>query len=176
MHTHLPKKINPWQLANHSGQLKGVIELASMPRLTQLLNSADGVVTVSLKGGVDEQSTSFLAGTLETNAELICQRCLQTFTLPLVADFCLGLVRSENQINQLSKQYEPLLVAEELELSELCEDELLLALPIIARHPEVSSCEKNGYSATDLQSADSEAAGAGDDNPFAILSTLLKEK
>ena len=180
MPMHLPNRIDPWQLANNSEQLEGEITLALMPRLTQSLYCNDGLVKLSLAGGIDDQATRFLTGHIETSVKLICQRCLQPFGLSLAEDFQLGLVFSEDQVANLPKQYDPLLVAEELQLSELIEDELLLALPIAPMHLEQTECKVDDHSSTAQTQAEGKTSGvdngAGANNPFAILSTLLKDE
>jgi uncharacterized protein len=171
MHARLPKTINPWQLANTCGHLSGQLELAEMPRLSSLLLSNDGLVDITLSGGVDEQGNRFLTGCLKTCVQLLCQRCLQSLISPLSVEFNLGLVLSESQIGSLPKQYEPLLTAEELVVSELVEDELILALPIVSRHPLEDGCQPQiQQQATDTKTE------IKAENPFAVLSTLLKDE
>jgi uncharacterized protein len=175
MHARLPKTINPWQLANTSGQLNGQLALAEMPRLTSLLLNTDGLVDVTLQGGVDNQGIRFITGRLQTCVQLLCQRCLQPLSLLLCAEINLGLVLSESQINNLPKQYEPLLTEEELTLLELVEDELILALPIVPKHSQEDNCQPQIQNQAADQAADTKTE-TDPDNPFAVLSTLLKDE
>ena len=56
------------------------------------------------------------------------------------SDFRFGLITSEDEANSLPKEFEPLLTQDyELSLVELVEDEILLSLPIVARHDEECS-------------------------------------
>ncbi|MDQ2694556.1 MAG: YceD family protein, partial [Pseudomonadota bacterium] len=92
---------------------------------------------------------------------------LEPFGLPLQVDLCLGLVRSESQAAGLSDAYEPLLTAaDSITVSELVEDELILALPFAPRHPD-AACAAAGQ--------DVAPAKRDKPHPFAVLSTLLQD-
>jgi uncharacterized protein len=75
-------------------------------------------------------------------AELVmrCERCLEPVTQSIKSDFRFGLVSSEDEAGLLPREFEPLLVeGSELSLVDLLEDELLLSLPIVARHEDACS-------------------------------------
>lgn len=67
---------------------------------------------------------------------LTCQRCLQPFTEALAIDRRLRFVRGEAAAEALDAEIEDdvLALSKSLDLRELVEDELLLALPIVPRH------------------------------------------
>jgi uncharacterized protein len=162
----LPPVIDPWQ--QPVGRWQGSLPLAELPRLSVLLEATSGRVTVSLDSEVDEQGTHWLAGTLATTVQLLCQRCLTTLSWPLRVDFRLVLVHSEAQAAALPADREPLLVpAVGLSTVELVEDELLLALPLIPRHPDQRQCEASGFR---LPAAATEVPVS----PFGGLAELLK--
>ncbi len=163
----LPNRIDPWCLAAESGRLEGSLALAALPRLFAALNRADGVVNVMLAAGVDQRGVRFVKGTVRTEIELICQRCLGVLRLPLEVIVSLGLARSETEVDRLPEEYEPLLVPEgAIRVADLVEDELLLALPPIPRHEDARDCEANGYRMPD---------GMEHDLPFATLASLLQD-
>lgn len=166
----LPNKIDPWQLAANSERLDGDLALAGMPRLA-VLNRADGRASVSLTAGVDERGRRFIEGRLRADLELVCQRCLGPLRLPLDVAVCLGLIRSEMEIERLHDRYEPLLAPDgEIAVADLVEDELLLALPQIPRHEDLRECEANGYLATGEATPDAERR-----RPFSVLASLLPD-
>lgn len=170
MLTPLPEKIDPWKLAADKATLAGTIPLRHMPRLTTLLSTSEGQVTVSMTGNIDGQKVPFLAGRIETAVEIICQRCLAVMPFPVAVEFCLGLIRSDAQAAHLSQEYDPLVVTEErISLLEVVEDELILALPLVPRHPEISQCEVSGLMTAEKTPLEKKT------NPFAMLSTLLKD-
>jgi uncharacterized protein len=163
--------LNPWRLAAEGGQLESALALEGLPRLAALLNRTDGMVTVTMAAGVDEQGTQFIVGRLNTVVEMVCQRCLGPFWLPLDLTVLLGLARTEAEADHLPESYEPLLVPEGgLLLADWVEDELLLALPQIPRHDDFRECTANGY-----QTSFGECAPDPESRqPFAVLASLLR--
>lgn len=174
MQSYLPEKIDPWKLATAGGYLHGEIPLSSMHRLSSLLSGSEGSVGIAMNAGVDEHGFRFIIGHLETVVPMVCQRCLAAMRLPLEVNFRLGLVHSESQCKSLPRAYEPLVVTHgDILLSDLVEDELILALPIAPVHQDMSQCEACGYRLPDAQvELDPQA---GESKPFAVLSTLLKK-
>lgn len=173
MQINLPDKIDPWKLATASGRLEGEIPLERMPRLTSMLSNTGGQIKVVLKAGIDEQGIRFLKGRIDTAVVLRCQRCLEPVQLPLGFDFQLGIIVSESQAPNLPADYEPLLASEDgVVISELVEDELILALPLVARHEDMSQCQALGFVSPGKGMSTEQEERV---NPFAALSTLLKD-
>lgn len=172
MQTDFPVKIDPWKLATAGGRLEGELPLERMPRLTSLLSKTEGQVKVILEAGIDEQGIRFLQGHLDTALVLRCQRCLEPVQLPLDVYFQLGIIFSESQATHLPSDYEPLPASEDgVVIAELVEDELILGLPLVAMHEDRGQCEALGFvlSGEDVPTEQEERV-----NPFAVLSTLLK--
>lgn len=165
MQTELPDHIDPWKLAAAAGRLEGTLPLAALPRLRELLHTAAGRVAVSLQAGVDDRGVHFIGGRAVTALELICQRCLAPLVWPLDIPFRLGLIRHEREADDLPGEYEPLLAAAaELAVADLVEDELILALPLIALHADTGECRAQGFSAPEPPPAR---------HPFGVLASLL---
>jgi uncharacterized protein len=168
----LPDKIDPWRLAAEGGRLEGALALATLPRLVAVLNRTDGMASVTLTAGVDEQHVRFIKGTVRTVVELVCQRCLEPLRSLLDVTVSLGLVHGEAEAERLPEEYEPLLVPEGIiRVADLVEDELLLALPQIPRHDDVHECVANGY----RPSASELAVDMEHGQPFATLASLLQD-
>jgi uncharacterized protein len=168
----LPGKIHPWRMAAERGCLKGRLALATLPRLTAILDHADGEVVVALSAGRDEQGIRFIQGRLQAEVEWTCQRCLGPLRLPLDITVKLGLARDEAAADRLSDEYDPLLIQEggSIAVADLIEDELLLALPQIPRHEDLRECQADG----DLQPG-APALDLKNRQPFAVLATLLQD-
>ena len=166
----LPETFYPWRLAAENGSLNGALALASLPRLSAVVERADGAVAVALKAGVDGQGIRFIKGILRAEVALTCQRCLGSLPWPLEVTVSLGLVRDEAHIDQLPEEYEPLLIAEDggLMVADLVEDELLLALPQIPRHDDLRECAA-------LDEVQSGAPEVERRQPFAALASLLQD-
>jgi uncharacterized protein len=98
---------------------------------------------------------------------LQCQRCLKAVRQPLSVDRRFRFVRSEEEAERLDETSEDdvLVLQPRLDLQELLEDELILALPLVARH-EGDCPDPLPLPTDDLE--DEEPAP----NPFAALAAL----
>ncbi|MEZ5593601.1 MAG: YceD family protein [Gammaproteobacteria bacterium] len=169
----LPTRIDPIVIAAETRVLEGLLPLAGMPRVRAIVEQPLGMVKLRLRGAVDEADRSLLLGHVEAHINLQCQRCLQAVAVQIDTDFALAVVHSEREAALLADDYEPLLVPQggDVSLAELIEDEVLLNLPVVARH-EVNEC------ATDAQGVSTDTAVAADDvyQPFAGLADLLAKR
>ncbi len=137
MSTRLQEYIKPLSLCDRGEHLQGLIPLTGMDRLADSLCHQNGGVEIDLTFDIDPQGTKFLRGHLNTRLALECQRCMKAVETPIETDFSLGFVDSETVGKELSSEYEPYVLATPtVVLRELVEDELILALPIVAFHPE----------------------------------------
>jgi len=113
----------------------------------------------------------YIRGRITALLHLRCQRCMQEMTFAVDNEFKLGLVLNETQMVELPDEYEPYLVEEDNNyLPDILEDELLLALPLVAMHDY--DCSE--YVTTDNSEQASEAAPEPEKkNPFSALKDLL---
>jgi len=105
---------------------------------------------------------------------MICQRCMKPMSVQVASEVSLGIVSSDARAAQLPEGFEPLIVEEEpIALARVVEDELILALPIVALH-EDQACEPV---LEELQAeADKiERQTEAQTNPFAALSELKRQ-
>ncbi len=139
----LPKYIQPLQLAKHRAELQGQLSLKECVRLKELLADTVGMVHVQVKFGQDEHGFSYIKGSVESVLHLQCQRCMQAMDYFLHAPISLSPVSSEEAAAKLPDYYEPLLLEEErIAVVDLVEDEVLLSLPLAAKHAP-GDCEKH---------------------------------
>ena len=138
--------------------------IAPMRRLADSVHKPDGEVRVELSFGHDQSGRPCVRGTIEGTLELVCQRCLAGLPYRCDINVNLALVASEQGTEELQPGYEPLVVADTpLSLSELVEDELILALPFVPAHESSQCAVKERYRArVDLK-------GNSTSNPFRIL-------
>lgn len=157
--------------------LQGAWPLAGMTRLAATLagiaHDAPPVTWSAagerrpVAGGDDEIWLHLRADAAVT---LQCQRCLQTFDEPLRVDRRLRFVRGEDEAARLDELSDDdvLALPVRLNLHELVEDELILALPLVPRH---ASCA----APLPLRDPDDEASqGAEEPHPFAALAALRR--
>ena len=120
------------------GCFEGEVALSELKRLGELLQLDDaGVVGRSiavtfefLRSGFD---VPMLAGHLQTSLELECQRCLKPLEFPMELDFRLLIDASDELLSQSS---EDTLYSDDgyIDIAEVVEDELILAIPLVAMH------------------------------------------
>ena len=166
--------IEPFDLATQRRTLDGRLPVSSMPRLIQSL-STDDVEVIGryqvdyvLNFGVDEGGVPGVTGTIQTVLPLECQRCMEEMEFPVNLELKLALVKSRQAAQQLSENYDPLLVLQDVEISveSIIEDELILALPQVAMH-EMKDCPK-GEAFLNTEGG----AAPQRKNPFAVLAQL----
>jgi uncharacterized protein len=167
----IPPQVDPRKLADRGVTLEGELALANMPRVCEQLLSDAGVVRVRLGFSRDEQRAVVISAVLDTEVQMICQRCLEPAVLPIHSESMLAVVREEAEHRALPKGYDVLEVGDDpLDLLTLVEDELLLALPIVPVHePEV--CQQPAGLA-EQQPGQNEVKRS---NPFGVLAQLKRD-
>ena len=167
-YSRVPEAVDAWRMVAARREFEGRIPLAAMNRLRDGLLQPEGDARYTLVFGMDALRIPFAELRIEAELPLECQSTLQRFVLPVQLVQRLGLIRDEADEAALPEVYEALLVEPDgmLKPAELVEDELILALPVVAVSPGAEAVEREfGPSAE-------EAAQA---NPFAALAGLKKE-
>ncbi|MEY1661847.1 YceD family protein [Isoalcanivorax beigongshangi] len=165
----LPHYIEPRKLADQGGSLSGETTVSELPRLNGITLSPGEPVRYDLRfARQDEESLRIVEGTITATLSMTCQRCLDAVAYPVQARVCLALVFSEDDIPALPERYDPWLITDErMSPVPLLEEELLLALPLVAMHEQCP---------TDLPDVlvteDEAPAATKAENPFAILASL----
>ncbi|MCK9505064.1 MAG: YceD family protein [Porticoccaceae bacterium] len=163
----LPKSVDPRKLAAQGVQLQGSVPTADMDRLLSAVVSARQAAQVALAFSQDEAHRTIIAGSFHIDVDMECQRCLQPVTQSLSGELCLAVVWDEERAAVLPKTLDPLVVSDDsVDLYGLLEDEILLALPIVAYHQE-GQCQRSGHYSTGEVEESRE-------NPFSILAQLKK--
>jgi uncharacterized protein len=175
---HDPLRLDVERFASDAGRLQGRWPLGGMPRL---LDASHAELPPAAADGVDWQaagerrrqgageSHAWLRLTLSAQVNLTCQRCLGPVETPLAVERWFHFVAGEQQAAALDAESEDdvLASARSLDLHELAEDELLLALPLVPRHERCP------------QPLPMEAVGAPQEpapSPFAALAALKGSK
>lgn len=161
----LPTTIKPVKLARKEGKLVGFMPLKQLSTLVADCASDDGRVEADLTlhmNGVRPE----IHGTAQAAVQLVCQRCLEPVEVNIRVKVALGIAQTEEQVNEMPSDLEPfVLEEEEIPLSDLLEQELILALPIVAYH---DGCEPFPYD----NGEDDSAKANEKPNPFAVLEQL----
>jgi uncharacterized protein len=169
----LPHQVNPVQSANKNSDYRGVFLCKDMERLAGAVVSSDEWVEAEIRFKLDEQGLTIFRGTLNTEVTLICQRCNEAFNCPLHVTFCFSPVQGQDNGETLPEAYEPVEVNDhgDVNLLQLFEDELLLALPIVPLHAEKDCSVKSDS----MQFGDIEPEQKRP-NPFAVLKELKRDQ
>ena len=161
----LPKKVDPRKLAERGARIEGIITPKELPRLLTLLFSDEGELKVTLDFGLDEQRLRTIQGSAKGHVFMTCQRCLEPVEVEAEAEVNLAVTLNEDQVKQLPKIYDPLLLEEEeVELADMVEEELILSLPPFTYHDDCSVQTSFGEEET-TQRTDKP-------NPFSVLAQL----
>lgn len=169
----LPKEIDPLRLAQNGLKLTGQLAVTEMPRLLQSLVSDEGRVDVDIAFDVDEINTPFMQGEFTTTVLMTCERCMEAMKVDLKVNSLLAMVTNERKIAGLAEQYDPWLLesSDDVLLSSVVEDELILALPLVPRHDEACLPASEWSSADEMAKEVEEKV-----SPFAVLATLKTKK
>jgi uncharacterized protein len=158
----------------------GFLEIPALPRVAQeasSIESGDGFdwqIETHFTQSPGSEPRQILQLGLKGRIHLVCQRCLQDCPLDLAEERQFVIVASEAEADAFpmeDDQQEPLVASQHFDLLELIEDEILLSLPLIPKHPE-GTCKAHRSSFGE--------SGAGSDelekpeNPFNILKNMKK--
>ncbi|WP_422133348.1 YceD family protein [Endozoicomonas sp. ALD040] len=176
----LPKTFDPRKFARQGRQFQGSLALSQFDRLVSSLVDDRGEVQVDLRFSLSENNRVVLEGHVEAELSMICQRCLDVAKLSVRADLHLMGVLTDEQAKALPEDFEPLMYGDEpVELLPILEEELILALPLVAYHPP-EDCSAQQYYTTESEEEAQAAAIEADkerrsSNPFSVLAKLKKD-
>lgn len=150
------------RLAEDAAVLERVYPLSELPRLQDLLADARGSVRARFAFSKLAAGRAGATIAVEAAPRLVCQRCLQSFELPLVSDSEIEFAVSEADASVESPREIYVMEDGSVSLRDLAEEELLLALPVIAACSTPEVCGQ---------------APSPDERqrPFAVLQDLLKK-
>ena len=142
---HDPRRLDVEQFAADKGTLDGSWPLLGMPRLVGACHAdenfaAQTQVSWQLSGELRREAGgephAWLMLRLGAEVQLTCQRCLGAVATPLRVERWFHFVESEALAAKLDLDSEDdvLVSVRALDLHQLAEDELLLALPLVPRH------------------------------------------
>ena len=171
--TSVPEVLDAWRMVAARRGFEGRLPLAAMARLRDSLCLQPGGgdaehARFSLDFDRDALQMAYVELRIEVALPLECQRSLRRFELPVQVVQRLGLLRDEADEASLPEGYEPLLVPEDglLRPAELVEDELILAVPVVAVAPGTDAMER------DWPAEEEEQRKA---SPFATLASLKRD-
>ena len=185
----LPELIYPLRLARSRQSLAGRVSVVRMHRLSPLLAAANGAgggesdgtgegsrphsthAEVELRFGADDLGLPCVQGTVTAELRVICQRCLEPMPIRVESEVRLGFVSGNEEEARLSPGFDPLVAVEDeaVSLTDLVEDELILAIPAVPIHPGSVCAIADAYSAAALPPEEGK-------NPFAVLADMKTKR
>jgi uncharacterized protein len=177
MSNRLPVEVNPFRLIEQRRQLSGVVQISSLPRLRELLvpGADSGEFNVELDFIRSPSDLPMIKGQVTGQVVLECQRCLEPVTVAVNAGVNVVVTVSQTDRRPEEEGYEICIVDDErLFLQDFIEDEILLALPAVARHDQ---CEpiRSVREIPEIDDANDEQPVQEDkQNPFAVLKDWKK--
>ena len=142
MYNQLPLEIEPFSLARDGAEFSGSIAVTQFSRLREVLSSQQGDVKVRIEVGREAFGPVYIKGSVAASLQLVCQRCGEPLDYAINADLKLSPVLTDAQAVTVPEEYEPWVTNDApISVLELVEEELLLGLPMIAKHkPEECPC------------------------------------
>lgn len=164
----LPAYIDPWEFARNRRICAGEVPVSATHALREWAAHDNGI-HVSLAGRVDKHHYSRLSGTVAVTLHMQCQRCLDMMPCEVRHDFDYVLIADPAQEDRIEDGSETFLCpGHELEVAWFVEEEILLAMPMIAKH---DNCEAPQSDTAPPANPPEKA-----ENPFAALKELMTFK
>lgn len=165
------------RLADGRAEYDFQIPLAELPRLSASLVPPAGAAHVSAHFRRD-RGTPIVAMRATACAPLECQRCRGRVEIELDGDSQIALVETFDEADGVPEGIEPLLIeGGRVSLRDLVDEELLLALPLVAMHAEGDpACRPESGAERVAEPARAEEPAETTQTPFADLARLMRRK
>jgi uncharacterized protein len=163
----LPDRVDCARLAEEAAVLERVFALGDLSRLQDLLLKPSGSVTARFEFEKVDGSRAGVKVSVEAAPQLVCQRCLMGFAFPVSVSSEIEFASSESAADPDSPREIYVMTNGLVSLRELAEEELLLALPVIAACNSPQTCGRAPV--LDADTADAPR------RPFAGLQEMLKK-
>ncbi len=174
MSTRLPIEINPYRLVEQRRILTGQLSLKRLSRIQELASAETGEVFVELEFTETDTGLPTVKGKVKGSVPLQCQRCLESFDYSVDSDVEVILLKSDAEAERLQESHDTWLVEDNtIFLQDFIEDELLLSLPVIARHKNCDLDEAARAVSFDIE-VEKEKQKDENENPFAALKGAFK--
>ena len=169
----LPKQLDLRGLAARGVHIESTVSAKDLPRL------ADSGIAIVESGLAafdfwrDEEARYVVAVSVEATVVMQCQRCLSDMEVSLKCTSLMACVWTDEEAVALPAIYEPLLVKNAADLSDIVEEEILLAIPVSPIHEtECKSAEQQAALEADAEEPTMVEVMGERDSPFAVLERL----
>jgi uncharacterized protein len=104
-----------------------------LPRLAKMHCSTQGL-EYHLRGGKASNGKRCLRFSVRGSVQVLCQRCLDPLSVPIVIEGELQLAENLREISEADDEIDRVLASRRMDVGQLVEDEVILALPMVPRH------------------------------------------
>ena len=128
-----------FRLARTQETLNGAATMVDMPRLAQSVLDRDARVNYEVRGHLDDEGHPAAVMHLSGRLALRCERCSQPMQFALQREVPFRFVRDEQELNTLpveDNEVEEVVGSPTMDLIAWVEDEVILSLPLVPRHPD----------------------------------------
>ncbi|MEE8379833.1 MAG: YceD family protein, partial [Gammaproteobacteria bacterium] len=134
-----------------------------LARLAEFLHSDNATVVIEFEFVKSEYDAPIVRGKLDISLSIECQRCLQVMEKHLLIDFNLLVDADDEMVAESSMDT---IFSEDgyIDIFEVAEDELILALPLVNMHDDLAC---NEYWPVEQQQSQQLR-----ENPFSVLKKL----
>ncbi len=169
----IPITLDPSRAAQRQLNYEGIVQFDELSRFEQVVQETQGEIAVNIHCKTDEQGLVVLAGNAKAHVTVECQRCNGDLGLDLEQNFAYTPISAGSELDELPDYYDVVEVDEhgEVNVRQLIEDELILAIPIVPMHDE-DACR---YSEAPTQFGELKPEETDKPNPFDILKQLKKD-
>jgi uncharacterized protein len=173
MSSQLPVLANPWRLVQLGRCFAGSAKAAEFPRLREAVEQIVGDIDYQLDFRRNTAGQAQIRGRMTVNLQLTCRRCLEPMDVRVDSPFALLMVLTDAEADAMAEEQDAVVLADDpVRLFDLLEDEALISLPAYPCHAQ-AVCQLPSSATADISAGD-DAAGAVEDNPFAVLAGLAK--
>lgn len=164
--------IDPYLCADQRREYSGQLSYSEMTRVHDNVLSSSQPIIVELQFA-KERKFIVVTGRIYGDLMLECAACLGDMVFPVNIDVRLAIISDETLVDLVPESYDPwLMETDKLMLSTLVEDELLLELPVIARHTRCSVDLPSTSTSKGYEEAEDDADIK--ENPFKALEALKR--
>lgn len=160
------------RLAGEGFAIDTSLSVDELPRVAEAVLSGSGPFHVQFGFEAAQKGIVLADGQISGQLKLRCERCLDELTVDVESHPRLALLKKAQLKEQVAEGYEPLVFADgEVRIADLIEDEILLTLPIAAKHvnDDCVSLDKNLKAIR--QSGEAETV-----TPFAGLAKMMRDQ
>ncbi len=162
-----PWTLYPDRISDRPQTFEGTLPLDEFPRLQEYLANTDGKVSFVVTARLDGQRRKVVSCIIEGFVFLTCQKSLEAFRQDIRLEDRLVLVDREAELPPIEEESETedyLVAVAPLDVRDLVEDAVILALPMVPRKPGLEAAEEKASPPPDKES------------PFAALAKLRRPK